>query len=108
MEYLRLRWAKMRLEAVDRLSGGLSKVVGWVLCLWFVVFAIVFLMVALALWIGQALDNPSLGFLIAGGGFLVLGAALFFVGRVVVRGPLIRHFVDMFFTSNDEWYGTQD
>ncbi len=108
VDYLRLRWAGMRLRAVDKLSDSISKAIGWVVCLLFVAIALVFMMVALALWIGQRLGNPWLGFLVAGGGFLVLGVILYFVARAVAAGPLVRHFADMLFTSNDEYYGTQD
>jgi hypothetical protein len=47
-----------------------------VLMLWFV---------ALALWLGQVLANNALGFLLAGGIFLVLGILFFLLWRTMLR-----------------------
>lgn len=69
-------------EQVGKLSGVvmLGAVVGLIaataLMLWFV---------ALALWFGQLLVNNALGFLLAGGVFLVLGGIFFLVWRSVLR-----------------------
>ena len=42
-------------------------------------------LVALALWLGQLLANNALGFLLAGGIFLVLGGVFFWLWRSVLR-----------------------
>ncbi len=41
--------------------------------------------VALALWLGRSLNDNALGFLLAGGIFLVAGAAFFLIWRSVLR-----------------------
>lgn len=110
LDYLKLRWTSLRLTAVEKIAGSLSKAFGIALCLVFVIAALMFLMVALALWIGEMLGHLSLGFLIAGGGFLVVGVVLFFVGRMLVANSLVKHFIDMFFTYDndyDDGYGMQ-
>lgn len=69
-------------EQVGKLSstvmmGAVIGVIGvTVLMLWFV---------ALALWLGQLLANNALGFLLAGGIFLVLGMIFFLLWRSVLR-----------------------
>jgi len=110
LDYLKLRWTSLRLTAVEKIAGSLSKAFGIALSLVFVLTALIFLMVALALWIGEMLGHPSLGFLITGGGFLVLGIVLFFVGKILVANSLVKHFIDMFFTYDndyDDGYGMQ-
>ena len=57
--------------------GAVVAIVGvTVLMLWFV---------ALALWLGRSLNDNALGFLLAGGIFLVAGAAFFLIWRSVLR-----------------------
>lgn len=69
-------------EQIGKLSstvmmGAVIGLIGvTVLMLWFV---------ALALWLGQLLANNALGFLLAGGIFLVLGIIFFLVWRTVLR-----------------------
>ncbi len=105
LDYVKLRWASIRLELIDKLSSTLGKAFGVVLCVVFVVSAVVFGMVALALWIGEMMGSAWLGFLIAGGGLLLIGVIARFVGARIVDGGLVRHFVKMFFTEDDD-YGT--
>lgn len=69
-------------EQLGRLSGMvmLVAVVGLI-----VVTALMLWFVALALWLGQLLANNALGFLLAGGIFLVLGGLFFLLWRSVLR-----------------------
>ena len=107
-DYLKLRWASLRLGTVDRLSSAAAKALGAVIALVVILFAVVFLMVALALWIGEMLGHYSLGFLISGGVFLILGIILFYVGRRLFADTMVRWFVDLFFTDNDYKHGMRD
>jgi hypothetical protein len=107
-DYLKLRWASFRLATVDRLSDSAAKAIGAMIAGVVLLFALVFLMVALALWIGEMLGHYSLGFLIAGGGFLLVGVVLWLVGRRLFAGTMVRFFVDMFFTDYDYRHGTRD
>lgn len=105
LDFLKLRWASLRLGTVDRLSSAAAKALGAVVALVIVFFAVVFLMVALALWIGEMLGTPALGFLIAGGAFLLAGVVMFFAGRRMFANSMVRYFVDLFFTDNDYKHG---
>jgi hypothetical protein len=108
LDYLRLRWASLRLETVERLSLCASKVLARVIAFVVLLVAAVFMMVALALWIGELLGQPSLGFLIAGGVFLVVGVVICWVGWRMFAGAAVRWFVDLFFTDNDYDNGSRD
>ncbi len=108
VDYLKLRWASLRLASVDRLSTAAARVAGALLAGVLILSAVVFLMMALALWIGEMTGSYALGFLIAGGVFLLVGIVFWFVGRRMFAGLMVRYFVDIFFTDNDYRHGTRD
>ncbi|MDR0907210.1 MAG: phage holin family protein [Rikenellaceae bacterium] len=106
-EYLKLRWTAMRLGAIDGASSALAKVFGYVIFLVLVFIALIFLMFALALWLGEVLGHPALGFLVAGGAFLVAAGMIYFVHDRLGRNAIVRYFVDMCFTDKDDDYEAQ-
>jgi hypothetical protein len=108
LDYVKLRWASIRLGAADRLSSAVSRVLGYVLAFTLVLFAVVFMMVALSLWIGYMLGHPALGFLICGGAFLIVGVVILFAGRNMFANSMVKYFVDLFFTDNDYRHGTKE
>ena len=108
MDYARLRWASMRLAAVDKISTTLSKAFGYLIFLILLFAALAFFMVALALWLGELLGHMSLGFLISGGAFLVACIITWFLGRRMVVNTIVRYMIDIFFPENDNGYGTQE
>lgn len=80
----------LKVSAVERGSKLMSKLlVGMVLVLLFF-FSIVFLNVALALWIGSLLSSITLGFLIVGGFYLLLFILLILLAKKSI-GPIIRN-----------------
>lgn len=97
IRYARLRWTSIKLKTVENLSTVLSKVCGYVVSVSLVIVAFVFLMVALALWIGEMLGHLSLGFLISGGVFLLAGAIIYLVRDRLIINSLVRFFSEMFF-----------
>jgi hypothetical protein len=107
VEYLKLRWAAMRLGAVDGISSALAKAFGYIIFLVLIFIALIFLMFALALWLGEVLGHPALGFLIAGGAFLVGAVVIYFVHDRLGRNAIVRYFIDMCFTDKDDDNETQ-
>ena len=97
--YARLRWASMRLAAVDRLSTSLSGLFGMALVIALGLVALAFFMTALALWLGELMGHYSLGFLVAGGVLLVVGAIVFCLRRRLIVNSLVRLFAGMFFST---------
>ncbi len=108
LDYLKLRWVSLRLSTVERLSGAAARLAGALLAGVSIVSAVLFLMVALALWIGETTGSYALGFLAAGGVFLLLGLVFWLAGRRMFAGPMVRYFVDLFFTDNDYRHGTRE
>jgi hypothetical protein len=111
IDYLRLRWAAMRLEAVDRVQAALSKAFGYLIFLVLLFIGLTFAMVAAALWLGELLGHLSIGFAIAGGTFIAAGLVVFFVRKRFARNTLVRYFIGIFFptptndSKNDCGYG---
>jgi hypothetical protein len=108
LDYLKLRWASMRLATVDRLSQGAARVTGAVLAGAVMLVALMLLMVSLALWIGECVGSYPLGFVIVGGGFLLVGLVLWLAGGKLFAGTMVRFFVDLFFTDNDYRHGPRE
>jgi hypothetical protein len=107
-DYARLRWASLRLDATERLSVGAAQAVGLVVGAVVMLFALVFLMTAASLWIGEAMGRPLWGFLIVGGAFMLIGAVLLALGRRMFAGAMVKFFVKLFFTDNDYRHGTKN
>lgn len=62
-----------------------------------VVMVLLFFSIAGALVLGSALNSNSLGFLIVGGIYLVLGLVIYLVKNKIVERPIIDIFSDIFF-----------
>ncbi|HRH70997.1 MAG: phage holin family protein [Flavobacteriales bacterium] len=77
--------AVTKLEVSEQLGKLSSKVMLVAVVGLIVATALMLWFVALALWFGQLLANNALGFLLAGGVFLVLGGIFFLVWRSVLR-----------------------
>lgn len=108
IDYLKLRWASLRLEAVEKISSGISKAFGYLLAIVLVIIAMVFLTTALALWLGEILGHPALGFLVGGGVFIVAALVLFLLGGKMLDNTMVRYFIGLFFTDKEHGYGTRD
>lgn len=77
--------ALTKLEAGEQL-GRLAAMVMMVVVVGLVVITtLMFWCVALALWLGQLLENNILGFLLGGGIFLLLGVLFYLLWRTVLR-----------------------
>jgi ABC-type multidrug transport system fused ATPase/permease subunit len=62
-----------------------------------VVMVLLFFSIAGALAIGSSLNSNSLGFLIVGGIYLVLGLVIYLIKNKIVEKPIIDIFSDIFF-----------
>jgi hypothetical protein len=77
--------AVTKLEASEQLARLSAKLMFVAVVGLIVVAALMLWFVALALWLGQLLHSNTLGFLVAGGIFLVLGGLFFLLWRSVLR-----------------------
>lgn len=92
--YLKLRTQEQVGKAAGNMFSGLLAAVTGLMFL-------VFLSIALALWIGSSLANMALGFLVVGGIYLVA----FLIFRFVTNGPIRRAFtlnvINSFYDEED-------
>lgn len=61
-----------------------------------VMMALLFLSISAAFWIGTELNKTSLGFLIVGGFYLLVGLGIYFF-REALRKPLLKKFSEFYF-----------
>lgn len=90
-DYYRLRTFKFLMKAVVALTlvlflGALGSL------------ALFFLSVAASLALGKALGNPTLGFLVVGGGYLLLGL-LAYAFRRRLEAPVLKMFSKYYFEA---------
>lgn len=102
VRYAKLKWVSVRLALVENLSTLVNKAYGYLIVLILALIAVVFLMVALSLWLGELLGHMSLGFLISGGAFLIAAAVVFFLRRKLIINSLVGTFANLFFTTKDD------
>lgn len=86
-----------KLDLFNKGMKGATSMVKGLLMGFFGVLSFFFLSVALAVWIGDALDSPSSGFFIIGGFYLLLLLLILFVlGKYIDRFMLVK-FSRMYF-----------
>ncbi len=56
-----------------------------------------FLSIALAIWLGEVLDNPSYGYLIVGGFYIVLVIGVLLFAKKAIEGYLLKKYAKLFF-----------
>jgi ABC-type multidrug transport system fused ATPase/permease subunit len=84
-------WSDIALLKIqDRLSDVFSSIASAIIIGIISLFIIFFASVGVAWWIGQALDNPSLGFFCIAGFYLVLAVVIFFYRDKWIKLPLIN------------------
>lgn len=71
-EYIKTRKSLARLQIVERVSTMLAGVITDGLMVFIGLFALFFLSVALAFYMGEVLDSTSLGFLVVAGIYLII------------------------------------
>lgn len=78
----------VKLQAIDRTSEIISSLAVVISIAFIVAIFTLFLNVGVAIWIGDALDNMALGFLIVSGFYAVLGLIIFVGRKSLIRVPI--------------------
>ncbi len=93
-----------KLKATHTVNNYLSNVIGVLLLIFLLLVAALFLGFGLAFYVGQLLNSTGLGFVIAGGVFIVLGF-FFFVLRKKIFPKLLHHsLLQMVFKEDADKY----
>lgn len=89
-EYLNSRLLLLRLEVSEKISKTLAAFLRRIVLLMLFMLFLVFGAIALSLYLGDVMDNTTLGFLIVSGAFLVL----FFLGLALSKPLLEKPFMN--------------
>lgn len=100
-DYAELRVELVKLEAAAKISNVVSSIASAVVIGLVALFTLLFISIGVAWWIGQANNNPSMGFFIVGGVYAVLGVAAY-VLRNSIKIPILNNLLDSFNYDFDE------
>lgn len=78
----------VKLQAIDKTSEIISSLAVVISIAFIVAIFTLFLNVGVAIWIGDALDNMALGFLIVSGFYAVVGLIIFVGRKSLIRVPI--------------------
>src|SRR4051812_38650418 len=100
-DYAELRLELVKLEAAAKVSNVVSGVASAVVIGLLALFTLLFLSVGVAWWIGQANNNPSMGFFIVGG-FYALVAIVAFAMRNSIKIPVLNSMLEALHYDYDQ------
>ncbi len=78
----------VKLQAIDKISEIISSLAVVISIAFIVAIFTLFLNIGVAIWIGDALDNMALGFLIVSGFYAVVGLIIFVGRKSLIRVPI--------------------
>jgi len=102
-DYAELRVELVKLEAAAKISNVVSNVASAVVIGLVAIFTLLFVSVGVAWWIGQANNNPSMGFFIVGGFWALVGLVVYFM-RSALKVPIVNSLLESFHYDYDETY----
>lgn len=88
--YLDTRWDLLLLNVTERSVGVLSGIAAATVAAVFGFMSLLFLGIAGAVWLGQLLDEPALGYLIVAGIFLIILAIVFTIARNYIKQSVFK------------------
>ena len=100
-EYAEERLKLIILNAYDKAGRLLSNTVSILILAVISFFVLLFVSFAMAWWIGQALEQPFLGFLIIGGVYLLLVLLVYVNREKWIRTPVINSFLNDVMDEDD-------
>ena len=100
-DYAELRLELVKLEASAKISNVVSSIASAVVIGLLGLFVLLFASLGVAWWIGQANDNPSMGFFIVAG-FYVLLAVVVYLMRNSIKLPIINGMLQTLHYEGDE------
>jgi hypothetical protein len=95
-DYVQTNIELIKLKAVDRVSEIVSSVVAYVAVIVFGFFCLVMFNIAIALWIGYALDNNLYGFLIVAGFYGLLTLMVYASRKSIIKKPVSNSIISQF------------
>lgn len=91
--YIEKKLLLIKLEAIDTGSNVLSKIIAYASFLFLTLFFLLFANIAIAVFIGEAIANMALGFLIVAAFYLLIAILLLIFRKQLIYTPIINAFI---------------
>lgn len=99
-DYVETQKELLILGAQEKAALALSQTIVWLTVTIISILAFIFLSTALALWIGQLLENTIAGFLVVGAFYTLAAIIFWYLRKTLLQDKLSGIFINKF-TSND-------
>jgi hypothetical protein len=87
------------LTTFERIGKVFSFILSSIILILISFFCLFFLSIALAIWLGNILDNPTVGYLIIAGGYFLLGVIFIIFRKALIDRPIIKELLKALFNS---------
>ena len=100
-DYAEARLELVKLDASAKISNVVSSIASAVVIGLVGLFALLFVSIGTAWWIGQANNNPSMGFFIVAGFYVVVGIVLYLL-RNSIKIPILNQLLHAMHYDEEE------
>lgn len=90
----------VKLDAVEKSAKLGSSIITALIVSVVGLVAILFLTIAVALFLGQILENPALGFLIVSSLFAIISALSYLFRKSLITSPLVSYFISKIYEED--------
>jgi hypothetical protein len=87
----------VKLKTIDKSSDVISNLVSWLIVILFAVMFFTLLNIAIALWLGEIMDNSSYGFFTVAGFYALLTLIFIIFRKQLVKKPVNNTIVKQLF-----------
>jgi len=101
-QYIEAKWNLFLLNTSDKAATTVSSIASILLMTICILFVLFFVSVGVALMIGRAVDNSSVGFLIVGLFYLILSAVLYFARNTLIKIPVVNKLLHAFHADYED------
>ncbi|MCU4177678.1 phage holin family protein [Carboxylicivirga sp. N1Y90] len=98
-EYVKAQVDLIKLHSAQSISQFLSGFIVKTVLFYLMFFALLFLSMAVALWLGRVLDSNELGFVIVAGFYMLCGLLFLSVRKKLIEKPIIKSVIELFFPN---------
>lgn len=91
-----------KLDLFNKTMKGATAAVKSAAVAFFLLFAILFLSIAVSVALSDSLDSPSIGFFIVGGIYLLIGLLIIYFGSSVINKIMLQKVSRKFFNEPEE------
>ncbi|MBQ8745353.1 MAG: hypothetical protein IJZ05_03235 [Rikenellaceae bacterium] len=101
-EYVQLQLTATKLSAIEFLSLTLSNGFGILLAVVAAMFALMFILGAITLWVARAIGSLEWAMMISAAVFIIVGIVALTMRERMITNTLVRRFARMFFEVEDD------